>query len=82
MFETLNTHDGDNRFKEANALPSESLEANRIGECIARRSLAWDTAFFMSAGMLIYESYINFPSYSFPELILNFHLSFFHFFHA
>ncbi|XWS56473.1 hypothetical protein CRYUN_Cryun09bG0088400 [Craigia yunnanensis] len=52
LFETLNIHDGDNRFKEASALPSESLAANRIGECISRRSLAWDTAFFTSAGVL------------------------------
>ncbi|XVF23713.1 hypothetical protein REPUB_Repub13aG0063500 [Reevesia pubescens] len=52
LFETLNIHDGDNVIKEANGLPSESLAASRIGECIARRSLAWDTAFFTSAGVL------------------------------
>ncbi|XP_022748490.1 uncharacterized protein LOC111298055 [Durio zibethinus] len=52
LFETLNIHDGDNGLKEASALPSESMAASRIGECIARRSLAWDTAFFTSAGVL------------------------------
>ncbi|OMO71602.1 hypothetical protein CCACVL1_18136 [Corchorus capsularis] len=45
LFETLNFHEGDNGV--CNALPSsESLAATRIGDCIARRSLAWDSAFF------------------------------------
>ncbi|XP_021295407.1 uncharacterized protein LOC110424991 [Herrania umbratica] len=57
LFETLNFHDGDNGdsqsdLKEANGLPSESLAASRIGECFVRRSLAWDSAFFTSAGVL------------------------------
>ncbi|XVE75324.1 hypothetical protein DITRI_Ditri12bG0085200 [Diplodiscus trichospermus] len=53
LFETLNIHVGDNGLKEAIALPSESMAAaSRIGECIARRSLAWDAAFFTSAGVL------------------------------
>ncbi|XVE99386.1 hypothetical protein REPUB_Repub03eG0193700 [Reevesia pubescens] len=52
LFDTLNIHDGDNGIKEANGLPSDSLAASRIGECIARRSLAWDAAFFTSAGVL------------------------------
>ncbi|XWS75103.1 hypothetical protein CRYUN_Cryun01aG0056200 [Craigia yunnanensis] len=55
LFETLNVHDGDNGLHEASALPSESLAASRIGECFARRSLAWDTAFFTSAGVLDQE---------------------------
>lgn len=62
LFETLNIHDGKNGLKEASALPSESLAAGRIGECIARRSLAWDTAFFTSAGKLIYKSSNKFAS--------------------
>ncbi|OMO81110.1 hypothetical protein COLO4_23753 [Corchorus olitorius] len=58
LFETLNFHEGDNgvcnfELKEANALPSsESLAATRIGDCIARRSLAWDSAFFTCEGVL------------------------------
>ncbi|KAK6228133.1 hypothetical protein SCA6_000473 [Theobroma cacao] len=57
LFETLNFHDGDNgdsqsELKEANDLPSESLAASRIGECVVRRSLAWDSAFFTNAGVL------------------------------
>ncbi|XVF83305.1 hypothetical protein PTKIN_Ptkin16aG0476200 [Pterospermum kingtungense] len=52
LFETLNIRDRDNELREPSALPSESLAASRIGECIARRSLAWDTAFFTSAGVL------------------------------
>ncbi|KAE8711078.1 Detected protein of unknown function [Hibiscus syriacus] len=38
--------------KEPSGLPSESMAASRIGDCIARRSLAWDAAFFTSAGVL------------------------------
>ncbi|KAB2047120.1 hypothetical protein ES319_A13G023900v1 [Gossypium barbadense] len=52
LFETLNINGGDNGLKEPSALPSESMAASRIGECIARRSLAWDAAFFTSAGVL------------------------------
>ncbi|KAA3454068.1 Arginine decarboxylase 1-like protein [Gossypium australe] len=52
LFETLNINDGDNGLKEPSALPSESMAASRIGECVARRSLAWDAAFFTSAGVL------------------------------
>ncbi|XWS66119.1 hypothetical protein CRYUN_Cryun05aG0172800 [Craigia yunnanensis] len=52
LFDTLNIHDGDNELKEASALPFESVAASRIGGCFARRSLAWDTAFFTSAGVL------------------------------
>ncbi|TYH32940.1 hypothetical protein ES332_D13G024900v1 [Gossypium tomentosum] len=52
LFETLNINGGDNGLKEPSVLPSESMAASRIGECIARRSLAWDAAFFTSAGVL------------------------------
>ncbi|KAG4110001.1 hypothetical protein ERO13_D13G022100v2 [Gossypium hirsutum] len=52
LFETLNINGGDNGLKEPSVLPSESMAASRIGECIARRSLAWDAAFFTNAGVL------------------------------
>ncbi|XVF75493.1 hypothetical protein PTKIN_Ptkin13bG0191900 [Pterospermum kingtungense] len=52
LFDALNIHDGDNGVKEASGLPSNSLVATRFGECIARRSLAWDAAFFTSEGVL------------------------------
>lgn len=70
LFETLNFHDGDNgdsqsELKEANDLPSESLAASRIGECVVRRSLAWDSAFFTNAGMLLHKSFSYFASYVF-----------------
>ncbi|KAE8676903.1 Detected protein of unknown function [Hibiscus syriacus] len=52
LFETLNINAGDKGLKEPSGLPSESVAASRIGDCIARRSLAWDAAFFTSAGVL------------------------------
>ncbi|GMJ11942.1 hypothetical protein HRI_004863400 [Hibiscus trionum] len=52
LFETLNIDAGDKGPQEPSDLPSESMAASRIDECIARRSLAWDVAFFTSAGVL------------------------------
>ncbi|GMI84857.1 hypothetical protein HRI_002155000 [Hibiscus trionum] len=52
LFETLNINAGDEGLKEPSGLPSESIAASRIGECSARRSLAWDAAFFTSPGVL------------------------------
>ncbi|KAK8611109.1 hypothetical protein V6N13_131172 [Hibiscus sabdariffa] len=52
LFETLNINAGDKGPTEPSGSPSESMAASRIGECIARRSLAWDVAFFTSAGVL------------------------------
>ncbi|KAK8994493.1 hypothetical protein V6N11_045580 [Hibiscus sabdariffa] len=52
LFETLNVNDGQKGLKEPSGLPSESMAASRIAECSARRSLAWDAAFFTSPGVL------------------------------
>ncbi|XP_039027679.1 uncharacterized protein LOC120161533, partial [Hibiscus syriacus] len=54
LFETSNINAGDKGHNEPSSFPSESMTASRIGDCIARRSLAWDAAFFTSAGMLTY----------------------------
>ncbi|GLT70086.1 hypothetical protein SLA2020_421850 [Shorea laevis] len=60
LFETLNVRNLENEVdkpehREQKCLPSESLDPERtgtVGECNARRSLAWDSAFFTSAGFL------------------------------
>ncbi|GLT88909.1 hypothetical protein SLE2022_069170 [Rubroshorea leprosula] len=60
LFETLNVRNLENgvdkpEHREQKCLPSESLDPERtstVGECNPRRSLAWDSAFFTSAGFL------------------------------
>ncbi|GLT66863.1 hypothetical protein SLA2020_392070 [Shorea laevis] len=63
LFETLNVGNLENGVNkpergEQRCLPSGSLDPERISrvaECNARRSLAWDSAFFTSAGFLDLE---------------------------
>ncbi|GLT93185.1 hypothetical protein SLE2022_109870 [Rubroshorea leprosula] len=63
LFETLNVGNLENGVNkpehgEQRCLPSESLDperTSRVAECNARRSLAWDSAFFTSAGFLNLE---------------------------
>lgn len=60
LFQTLKLSDMGNSLDtigngEQKVVPSESLEAEktcRTGECNLRKSLAWDSAFFTSAGRL------------------------------
>ncbi|KAE8684903.1 Detected protein of unknown function [Hibiscus syriacus] len=52
QLQTLNIIAGDKGLKETSGFPTESMAASRIGEGIARRSLARDAAFFTSAGVL------------------------------
>lgn len=73
LFQTLKLSDMGNSLDtigngEQKVVPSESLEAektSRTGECNLRKSLAWDSAFFTSAGGLYFQmrnDYINFLS--------------------
>lgn len=60
LFQTLKLSDMGNSLdtignEEQKVVPSESLEAektSRTGECNLRKSMAWDSAFFTSAGRL------------------------------
>ncbi|KAK7824370.1 hypothetical protein CFP56_034415 [Quercus suber] len=62
LFQTLKLSDMGNSLDtigngEQKVGPSESLEAektSRTGECNLRKSLAWDSAFFTSAGRLYF----------------------------
>ncbi|XP_050250228.1 uncharacterized protein LOC126697324 [Quercus robur] len=62
LFQTLKLSDMGNSLDtigngEQKVVPSESLEAEKtssIGECNLRKSLAWDSAFFTSAGKLYF----------------------------
>ena len=62
LFQTLKLSDMGNSLDtigngEQKVVPSESLEAektSRTGECNLRKSLAWDSAFFTSAGKTLF----------------------------